>query len=436
MKTCDNINCNEDGQICIPATNMPRLVIIGGGFAGLKLVRSLKNKNIQVVLFDKNNFHQFIPLLYQVATSAIEPDSIVFPYRKMFRKYKNLVYRMAEVNKVFPEKNKISTSIGEISYDLLVIANGSTTNYFGNADIEKYGIGLKSIINALDIRSLLLQNLEEAVLRCVGRDKIALGSVVIVGGGPAGVEMAGALAEFNRYVLPNDYPELKNTPVKIVLCEGTDRLLQSMPEKLSTKTYRYLKKLGVDIRLNTLVKKYNNEQLEFGNGEKMNVSSLLWTAGVKGDLIQGINKESISQQQRIFVDEYNKVKGLDNVFALGDIALMKTELYPEGHPMVAQVAIQQGKNLANNLLKSAEQLPWRRFNYKDKGSMATIGKKKAVAYINHISVWGFTAWFLWSFIHLMSIIGVRNKVLIGLNWLWSYFSYDKGDRVIIRKYFN
>jgi NADH dehydrogenase len=436
MKTCDNINCYEEGNICIPTTNMPRLVIIGGGFAGLKLIRSLKNKNIQVVLFDKNNFHQFIPLLYQVATSAIEPDSIVFPYRKMFRKYKKLVYRMAEVNNVFPDKNKISTSIGDISYDFLVIASGSTTNYFGNDDIEKYGIGLKSITNALDIRSLLLQNLEEAVLRCIGRDKIALGSVVIVGGGPAGVEMAGALAEFNRYILPKDYPELKKIPVKIVLCEGTDRLLQSMPEKLSKKTYSYLKKLGVDIKLNTLVKKYNNQQVEFANGETMNVSALLWTAGVKGELIHGINKESISQQQRIFVDEFNKVNGLDNVFALGDIAIMKTVLYPNGHPMVAQVAIQQGGNLANNLLSTYNKSLWRKFNYKDKGSMATIGKKKAVAYINHISVWGFTAWFLWSFIHLMSIIGVRNKVLVGLNWLWSYFSYDKGDRVIIRKYFN
>ena len=434
MQYCVDKNCFEQGRICVPATDLPRIVIVGGGFAGLNLVKKLKNKPIQVVLFDKNNYHQFIPLLYQVATSGIAPDSIVFPYRKMFRKYKNLVYRMAEVTKVNSEKNTISTSIGEISYDFLIIATGSATNYFGNKGIERFGIGLKSVTDALDIRSHLLQNLEEAVLRCIGRDKEALGSVMIVGGGPAGVEMAGALAEFKRYVLPRDYPELKQTPVRIILVEGTGRLLQWMPEKLSDKTCRYLIDMGVDIKLNTLVKNYNRELVEFANGETLRVSALIWTAGVKGELLKGFGNERISPQHRIHIDEFNRVRGLEKVFAIGDIAFMQNDEYPNGHPMVAQVAIQQGKNLAANLLCTIWHKPWRKFKYIDKGSMATIGKKKAVAYINHISVWGFPAWFLWSFVHLMAIIGVRNKILVGLNWLYSYFTYDKGDRVIIRKY--
>lgn len=341
MQCCEKINCFEQGQICVPATNLPRVIIVGGGFAGLKLVKNLKDQPVQVVLFDKNNYHQFIPLLYQVATSGIAPDSIVFPYRKIFRKYKNLVYRMAEVTQVQPKKNTISTSIGEISYDFLVLATGSTTNYFGNKDIERFGIGLKSVTDALDIRSYLLQNLEDAALRCIERDKIALGSIMIVGGGPAGVEMAGALAEFKKYILPRDYPELKKTPVKIILCEGMGRLLQSMPETLSDKTNRYLKNMGVDIKLNTLVKGYSRDLVEFANGDTIRVSALIWTAGVKGELIQGFGSESISAQHRLFVDEFNMISGLDNVFAIGEV---------------------------------------------------------------------------------------------GLNWLMSYFTYDKGDRVIMRKY--
>lgn len=432
MKDCKKLNCFEKGLVCVPVSKFPRVVVVGGGFAGINLIKAMKKMPVQIVLFDKNNFHQFIPLLYQVATSGIEPDSIIFPYRKMFRKYKNIIYRMAEVTKVNPENKTISTSIGDISYDFLVIATGSKTDYFGNKDIEKFGIGLKSITQALDIRSFLLQNLEEAVLRCIGHDKATLSSVMIVGGGAAGVEMAGALAEFKRYILPMDYPELESTHVKIILVEGSNRLLQSMPEKLSRKTYRYLKNMGVDIRLNTMVKNYSHDKVEFANGETLNVAALIWTAGVKGKIITGIGKKRISKQQRIVVDEYNKVEGLDRVFAIGDIAFMKTDGYPNGHPMVAQVAIQQGKNLATNIFSSIKDKPLRKFKYTDKGSMATIGKKKAVAYIKHFSVWGFTAWFLWSFVHLMSIMGVRNKTLVGLNWMWSYFTYDKGDRVIIR----
>ncbi len=434
MKYCEETNCFENGQVCIPATKLPRVVVVGGGFAGLNFVKALKNKPVQIVLFDKNNFHQFVPLLYQVATSGLEPDNIIFPFRKMFRKYKNLIYRMSEVINVDTEKNILITSIGDIFFDYLVIATGSKTNYFGNKDIEHFGIGLKSIIQALDIRSLLLQNLENAVLRCIDKDKTSLSSVMIVGGGPAGVEMAGAISEFKKYILTKDYPELKSTHVNIILVEGTNRLLQAMPQKLSAKTYNYLKNMGVDVRLNTIVKNYSHNKVEFTNGETLNVSALIWTAGVKGKLLPGINRQNISKQQRIIVDEYNKVKALDRIFAIGDIAYMQTGKYPNGHPMVAQVAMQQGKNLAINLLAIFNNKPLLKFEYNDKGSMATIGKKRAVAYIKHISFSGFTAWFIWSFIHLISIMGVRNKTLIGLNWMWNYFTYDKGDRVIIRKY--
>jgi len=434
MHYCEKNNCAEEGNICVPATDQPRVIIIGGGFAGLNLVKRLKNKPVQLVLFDKNNYHQFIPLLYQVATSGIEAESIVFPYRKMFRKYKNLVYRMAEVKKVDPDKKIIITSIGEISYDFLVVATGSTTNFFENKDIETSSIGLKSLTDALNIRSYLLQNLEEAALRCIGLDKEALSSVIIVGGGPAGVEMAGALAEFKKYIIPRDYPELRQTTVRIILVEGSDRLLQWMPEKLSEKTFQYLKNMGVEIKLNAFVNNYDHDIVEFTNGEKIRVSALLWTAGVKGELPEGFSNDNVSNQKRLLVDEFNRVLGYNNVFAIGDIALRQTIAYHNGHPMVAQVAIQQGKTLADNILFLLAQKPMQKFTYKDKGTMATIGKKKAVAIINRFPVWGFPAWILWSFVHLMGIIGVRNKILIGLNWLWNYFTYDKSDRLIIRKY--
>ena len=430
---CKDKNCSETGKICIPATDNPRIVVIGGGFAGLSLVRNLRNKPVQVVLFDKNNHHQFLPLLYQVATSGLAPDSIVFPFRKIFRNYKNVIFRMAEVKEIQTKRNQIITSIGDVSYDYLVIATGSSNNFFRNKSFEDNSLGLKSIVNALDIRSQLLQKLEQAALSCMDNDKQFYAHVAIAGGGPAGVEMAGALAEFRKYVLPKDYPELRSEEMKITLLEGSNRLLAAMPQKLSQKTLRYLLKMGVDVRLNTLVDNYNGKTVKINSGETFEAATFVWTAGVKANVIHGIPEKAIKKGGRIFVDEFNRIKELNNVFAIGDNAQITSPDYPNGHPMVAQPAIQQGKNLAINILRQQNGKSPIPFRYHDKGSLATIGKKRAVASIFGRSFGGVLAWLIWSAVHLMSIVGVRNRLFIGLSWLLSYFSYDKGERVIIRK---
>jgi NADH dehydrogenase len=431
MQCCNKINCFEKGHLCVPETNLPRIIIVGGGFAGLNLVKSLKNKKVQLVLLDKNNFHQFIPLLYQVATSGIEPDNIIFPFRKIFNDYNNVVYRMTEVLSINSTANILNTPVGSISYDFLVLACGSETNFYGNKGFENFGQGLKSITDALNIRSQLLKNLEKATVTCLKEEKETLSSIAIVGGGPAGVEIAGALAEFKRYVLPKDYPELQNIEVKIFLLEATNGLLQAMPGKLSEKTLKYLTDLKVNVRLNSPIKSYNGTQVTLENGEKLKAASFIWTAGVEGTNMKGLPSDIKNKQNRLIVDEFNRIHSLKNVFAIGDIAVMNSEEYPSGHPMVAQVAIQQGKALAANLMRMIHHESLVPFKYQDKGSMATIGKKKAVATIKNLEFGGFFAWLIWSFIHLISIMGVRNKILVAVNWLWSYFNYDKGDRVII-----
>lgn len=434
MQCCDDMNCFAQGRICVPETELPTIVIVGGGFAGLNLVKKLKDLPVQVVLIDKNNFHQFLPLLYQVATSGIEPDSIVFPFRKLFKSYRNVIFRMAEATSIDTAKNILNTTIGTINYNYLVLANGSDTNFFGNKCFERSGNGLKTVTDALDIRSRLLQNLEKAAITCLEEEKKRFSNVTIVGGGATGVEIAGALAEFKRYILPADYPELKNIEMKIFLIEAADRLLQGMPEKLSEKTLEYLTGMKVDVKLNTKVNSFDGSKVFLGNGETLDTSNFIWTAGVKGVSVKGLPTDSIGMQNRILVDEFSRIHSLNNVFAIGDNALLKTPEYPNGYPMVAQPAIQQGKLLAKNLMNIIHNKALEPFRYNDKGSMATIGRKKAVVSINNLQFGGFFAWMIWSFIHLISIIGVRNKVLIFVNWFWSYFTFDRGDRVIIRRY--
>ncbi len=424
----------EQGWICVPETKFPRIVVVGGGFAGLNFIKKLKNKSFQVVLIDKNNFHQFMPLLYQVASSGLEPDNIVFPYRKLFWNYQNVVFRMAEAVRVDAGNSLLHTTIGTIYYDYLVIASGSETNYFGNRYFERYGLGLKTVTDALDIRSRLLQNLEKASITCVQSEKQKLSTVVIVGGGASGVEVAGALAEFKKYVLPKDYPELKNAEMKIILVEAGNRLLPALSDKLSSKTLDYLEGMNVMILLDTMVNSYDGSVVGFDKSAKIETKNFIWTAGIKGNSLQGLPNESRNSQNRLLVDKFNRIKSLDNIFAIGDNAMMITNDNPNGHPLVAQPAIQQGKLLAKNLLRMVSGRPMKPFQYNNKGAMATIGRKKAVAEIGNYSFGGIVAWLIWSFVHLASLIGFRNKILVAINWAWRYFTYDNGDRVIIRRF--
>ncbi len=431
---CDDASCGIGGSVCLPNSDYPRVLVIGGGFAGLALIKGLRKHKVQVVLVDRNNFHQFQPLLYQVATSGLEPDSIVFPFRKQIAEYGNVVYRMGSVLSIVPEENKVILDKGEIHYDYLVLATGTSTNFFGLENIEKRSLGLKDIRDALNIRHKMLQNLEKAAITCNMEEKDALTNFVIVGGGPAGVEMAGALAEFCHYILPKDYPEYPTEIMKIYLIEASGRLLSAMSEKASAKTLRYLRGLNVSVLLNEVVVDYNGEVVKTKSGKVINARNLIWTAGVKGQLPEGIGSEFLVRGNRIRVDENLKVVGLDNVFALGDIAAMITERTPGGHPQVAQPAIQQGKYLARAIPSIINNRPNKPFVYKDKGSLATVGKRKAVADLGKLKFAGFGAWLLWSLVHIMSISGFRNKLLVGINWALSYFSYEKSNRIIIRSY--
>jgi len=433
MKT----NINNKKQICTPLNNLPKIVVIGAGFAGINLIKGLKDKPVQIILLDKHNYHQFQPLLYQVAISGLEPDSIVTPIRKLFQTRDNLIYRMAEVMAIEPKKNRVQTDIGFIDYDYLVIATGSKTNYYNSKNIKKYSIGLKNINDAINIRSWMLQNLELAVEGCNISEKDILTNFVIVGGGPAGVEMAGALAEFKKYLLKNDYPEIDCKMMKLYLVQAGDRILPTMSKKASTKALKVLKKLGIKVLLNSRVQDYDGEMISIlsdNKEENLKAKNMIWTAGVKGNIIEGLDEKCIVGN-RFQVNEYNQIIEHENIFAIGDIASMISEENPKGHSMVAQVAIQQGELLVKNLLtKIKKEVFSRPFTYKDRGSMATIGKKNAVADLKIAFLNGRLGWLLWSFIHLISITGFKNKFKVGLNWMTKYFSYEKANQLIIRKY--
>lgn len=420
-------------KLDIPSTEYPRIVIIGGGFAGLKLAKSLKNVKAQVVMLDRNNFHTFQPLLYQVATAGLEPDSIAGPLRKSFEGHFNYIFRMVKVTDVDFEKKEVVTKVGSLSYDYLVIANGAVTNYFGQEGLRQKVLPLKRVVHALDLRSHILQIFEQAELT---KDKEVLSTLmnlVVVGGGPTGVEVAGALAELKTQILPKDYPDLDFDQMKIFLIEGSGRLLNGMSDKSGKNSKEYLQKLGVDVRLNTIVKGYDDNKVNLGD-EVIDSETVIWAAGVRGRILGGIDVKSV-ERSRILVDNFNRVEGYDDVFAIGDVALMKTDDYPNGHPMVAPVAMQQGKHLAKNFKQLLDERELKPFKYFDKGSMATIGRNKAVVDMpGGMHVKGFMAWLIWMFVHIMYLIGFRNKLITLNNWVWSYLTYDKGTRLIIRTF--
>lgn len=412
----------------------PRIIIIGGGFAGLEAAKELNGFKAQVVLFDRYNHHTFQPLLYQVATSGLETSSIVFPFRKRFAKQRDFYFRLGEVKSIKPEENYIETSIGGIKYDYLVIANGVTTNYYGMKDVEEHAVPMKSIIDAIKLRNNIIRNFEMALLTDDPEMMNSLMDFVIVGGGPTGVELAGALAELKQHVFPKDYPELEMSHMDIHLVEATPRLLNGMSEKASQKSLEYLQKMGVKVHLNCAVKSYDGHEVIFNTGEKLITRTLIWAAGVKGQPIEGLAEETITRNGRIRVDEFNRVKGYTNIFCVGDSAVMEGDPnFPQGHPMMAPPAMQQGKLVAKNIKRIIQNKPIKPFRYTHKGSMATVGRNLAVVDLKAYKTQGFFAWFIWMFVHLISIIGFRNKVFVLFSWLWSYFSYDKSNRLIISR---
>jgi len=421
-------------KVPLPQTNNPRVVIIGGGFGGIELAKKLRKQEVQVVMIDKNNFHTFQPLLYQVATAGLEPDSIAYPLRKIFKRQENFHFRMGKAQQIVAEENKLLTSIGEIRYDYLVIATGSTTNFFGLKEIEANAMPMKSVTEALDLRSLLLQNFEKALLVTSVEEREALMNVVVVGGGPTGVETAGALGELKEHVLPKDYPELDVRQMQIHLIEAGGSLLNSLSPVSGKKAVQFLKKFDVQVWLNTAVEHYDGKVVCTNTAHEIPTNTLIWSAGVKGAVVHGIDESVIGRGSRILVNEFNQVKGYSNVFALGDVASMITEKTPKGHPMVAPVAIQQGQLLAKNLNKLLQSKTLQPFKYKDKGSMATVGRNRAVVEVGKFKSQGFLAWFMWMGVHLMSLVGFRNKLVTFVNWMWSYFNYDKGIRLIIRPF--
>jgi len=416
--------------INIPKADTKRIVIVGGGFGGIALARKICKEDFQVVLIDKNNYHQFQPLFYQVAMAGLEPSAISFPFRKLFQKKQNVFIRVAELLKINSEKQYIETSLGNLDYDHLVISTGVRTNYFGNDKISKNAIPMKSVSDSLYLRNKILTDYEQALITEDYEERQGLIDIVIVGGGPTGVEVAGALAEMKKYILPKDYFELDSKEVDIYLVQGADMLLKGMSDHASKKAEEYLKNLGVQVSLNTRVTDYDGKFVYMMDGTTIRTNKVIWAAGVKGLKIEGIGDDKYDKANRILVDGYCKVQDHQNIFAIGDAATMISEAYPWGHPQVAQVALQQGKHLAEYFIRGKNKI--NAFEYKDLGSMATVGRNRAVVDFSKMKFGGRMAWYIWLFVHLFAILGVKNKIVIFLNWLWNYFTYDQSLRLIIK----
>ena len=421
-------------SINIQRNQKKRVVIVGGGLGGLRLAEDLYGSGMQVVLIDKNNFHQFPPLIYQIASAGIDPSSISFPFRQIFRKRKDFYFRMAEARMVDTEKKILQTSIGKIDYDYLVLAAGATTNFFGNKNIEEWAIPMKTVPEAMGLRNALLSNFERALTCATEEERQELLNVVIVGGGATGVEIAGALSEMKRYVIPYDYPDMDSSLMHIYLIEAGDRLLAGLSQESSQKAYDFLKSMGVDIQFGKMVTDYRDHKVVMKDGTEIPTRTFLWVSGIRANAMPGIDESHLGRGFRFKVDEFNRIPGVEDVFAIGDQCLQTSDAaYPNGHPQVAQVAIQQAKNLAKNLKKianGADNSQLTAFRYKNLGSMATIGRNKAVVEIGKFRSQGFFAWVLWLVVHLRSILGVKNKVRVLLNWLWKYVSYNDSIRMI------
>jgi len=419
----------------VSQSSKPRVVIIGGGFGGLALAKNLKNAPVDVLMIDKHNYHTFQPLLYQVAIGSIAADSIGFPIRRIFTKFDNFTFNMAEVQKINAADNTLTTNIGTIHYDYLVIATGSNTNFFGNKQIEHFAMPMKNIPEALNLRSLILQNLETALVTTDMREKFALMTYVVVGGGPTGVELCGALAEMRHLILMKDYHGLSKYDMRVYLVEGKDRLLAAMSQQASAAAKKFLTDSDVIIFNSAHVTSYDGFYLNIDNDKTIKTRNVFWAAGVKGEAPEGIPAGIMTKSNRIQADEINRVKGYQNIFAIGDVSAIITESTPNGHPGVAPVAIQQGKLLAKNLVRTIKGEQTEPFKYHDKGTLATIGRNKAVADLGKVHLHGFVAWILWGMVHLMSLAGFANKGMVFLTWVINYFNKNSDNRLVVR-YFN
>ncbi len=406
-----------------------KLVIIGGGFAGLQLAKTLQNTDLKILLVDKQNHHQFQPLFYQIASARLEPASISFPFRKVFQRYPNIDFRMADVIKILPEQKKILTSLGQITYDHLVIATGCKTNYFGNDQMSEHALSMKTTQEAIKIRNRLLINFEKEIFASED-EKLALSNIIIVGGGPTGVELSGAFAELKNGILPKDYPSLDFSRLNIILLEGSNNTLNNMSDEAKIASRKYLEDLGVNVRTETLISTYDGNVAVLNTGESILTKTVIWAAGVTGNVVAGLNPEDIVRN-RYVVDRYNRLKSYPNIYALGDVAYMETPKYPNAHIQVANVAINQAKNLGKNIINTLNGKSLKEYEYYDLGLMATIGKHKAVVDLPFLRFHGVIAWYIWMFLHLMLILSVRNKLIIFINWAWSYITKDTSLRLIL-----